>query len=296
MMKIKAKIMLFTVIAAFGVSGIVSAAGVWGTYKGNDIVRLTVNGTPVKVTDVPAINYQSRTMVPIYLLQQAGVGYTWDNKSKTVNVTKSEAAGGGTRQAEQEAIDAALRVAQLTDRIAYVEAEKPGKITRGSGFIIEPGILISASHVISGASKVTVAADDANYDASEWMYFDNPTLDIFAAPVSSSYNTSGEPNGTGPTKFLKYTTTLPENGDRVFAIGNPRGEKGVVTAGRVTGILRFDGITYIQHSANTEPGNSGGALLNEKGEVIGVTVSGVEGTTEEYALPMSYVQTELDKS
>lgn len=64
-----------------------SAAGLWGTYKGNNIIRLTVDGSPVKVSDVPAMSYQGRTMVPIYLLQQAGVSYTWDQENQTVNVS-----------------------------------------------------------------------------------------------------------------------------------------------------------------------------------------------------------------
>lgn len=71
-------------------SSVVSAASLWGTYKGNDIIRLTVDGNPIKVTDVPAINYDNRTMIPIYLLGQAGINYTWDQANKTVHITKKD--------------------------------------------------------------------------------------------------------------------------------------------------------------------------------------------------------------
>lgn len=72
--------------ASMMVGGVVSAASLWGTYKGNDIVRLTSDGVALKSTDVPAINYEGRTMIPINMLGQIGLQYTWDNKNKTVDI------------------------------------------------------------------------------------------------------------------------------------------------------------------------------------------------------------------
>lgn len=73
------------------VTGVVSASGIWGSYKGNDIIRLTVNGKTIIVSkeDVPAISYDGRTMVPLYLLKYAGLGFSWDQATKTVNITTS---------------------------------------------------------------------------------------------------------------------------------------------------------------------------------------------------------------
>lgn len=85
---VKKKVLLMVVLCVFALTGVVSAASVWGTYKGNNILRLTVDGVPVKVSDVPAINYLGRTMIPIYLLQQAGIGYSWDAQNQTVNISK----------------------------------------------------------------------------------------------------------------------------------------------------------------------------------------------------------------
>lgn len=78
------------VAAGLLVMGTVSAASLWGTYKGNEIIRITVNGAETKVTDVPAITYQGRTMVPVYLLKSAGLDYAWDDKTKTVNIIKQD--------------------------------------------------------------------------------------------------------------------------------------------------------------------------------------------------------------
>lgn len=85
----KKKILVATLAISMAFAGVASAASLWGTYKGNQIIRLTVNGNPVKVSDVPALSYQGRTMVPVYLLQQAGVNYKWDGKNQTVNITKT---------------------------------------------------------------------------------------------------------------------------------------------------------------------------------------------------------------
>lgn len=83
----KKKIFLATLSCLLLFSGVVSAASLWGTYKGNQIIRLTVNGDPVKVTDVPAISYNGRTMIPINLLKQAGINYSWDQINQTVNIS-----------------------------------------------------------------------------------------------------------------------------------------------------------------------------------------------------------------
>ncbi|MFC3797939.1 stalk domain-containing protein [Cohnella sp. GCM10012308] len=74
------------VAASMLFGGVVSAASMWGTYKGNPIIRLTVNGSPIKTGDVPAISYNGRTMIPVNLLQQAGVTYTFDSKNQTVDI------------------------------------------------------------------------------------------------------------------------------------------------------------------------------------------------------------------
>lgn len=64
-----------------------------GTYKGNDVVRITSIGVTLKTTDVPAISYNGRTMIPISMLSQVGLGYTWDQKNKTVDVVGQKVSG-----------------------------------------------------------------------------------------------------------------------------------------------------------------------------------------------------------
>ncbi|WP_338593175.1 stalk domain-containing protein [Paenibacillus sp. Y5S-9] len=81
------------VMASMLFAGAVSAASVWGTYKGNQIIRITSNGVALKTPDVPAISYNGRTMIPISMVGQLGVGYTWDSKNQTVDVTVGQTSG-----------------------------------------------------------------------------------------------------------------------------------------------------------------------------------------------------------
>ncbi|MGR6546320.1 stalk domain-containing protein [Paenibacillus tundrae] len=85
----KKKILLVVMVSML-FAGVVSAASIWGTYKGNQIIRITSNGTALKTPDVPAISYNNRTMIPISMLGQIGVGYTWDSKNQTVDVKVSQ--------------------------------------------------------------------------------------------------------------------------------------------------------------------------------------------------------------
>lgn len=80
------KKILLVVLVGMLFAGVVSAASIWGTYKGNQIIRITSNGTPLRSSDVPAISYNGRTMIPINMLGQIGLSYTWDGKNQTVEV------------------------------------------------------------------------------------------------------------------------------------------------------------------------------------------------------------------
>ena len=60
-------------------------------------------------------------------------------------------------------------------------------------------------------------------------------------------------------------------GERVYAIGCPSGLDLTLSEGLVSGLRRKDGIAYVQTSASISPGSSGGALLDEYGNLIGIT-------------------------
>ena len=88
-------------------------------------------------------------------------------------------------------------------------------------------------------------------------------------------------------------------GETVYAVGNPQGLQGTVSRGIVSSMRDFgqNGIR-IQIDAPISPGNSGGPVLNDEGEVIGVSVSGIQGIGAQnlnFVVPSNYLKALLGK-
>lgn len=80
-------------------------------------------------------------------------------------------------------------------------------------------------------------------------------------------------------------------GDEVFAVGNPKGLEGTFSQGIVSSIRKIGKFNLLQITASISSGSSGGAVLNDKGEVIGVAVGAIEsGQSLNFAIPISLLR------
>ena len=138
----------------------------------------------------------------------------------------------------------------------------------GTGFIIDPiGYILTNHHVIEGADRIMVRLTDGRALRAERVGSD-PDTDIALIKVESPRPLAVAPLGDSDTLRV---------GEWVLAIGNPLAYEHTVTVGVVSFIGRklFDSSLdrYIQTDAAINFGNSGGPLINSRGEVIGINAA-----------------------
>ena len=188
-------------------------------------------------------------------------------------------------------------VVQIATSIDREDTDSFGRIPRsglGSGFVIDKeGHIVTNFHVIDGASSVRVAFSDGDGVPAEIIGRDSST-DIALLRVDL--------DGRALSPLRLGDSDRVKAGEPAIAIGNPFGLDRTVTAGIVSAVqrqilapdrFRIEGV--IQTDAAINSGNSGGPLLNEFGEVIGVnsqimTDGGTGNVGIGFAVPVNTVK------
>ncbi len=139
---------------------------------------------------------------------------------------------------------------------------------QGSGFILDKeGHILTNDHVVEGAQLVEVTLFDKHKYKAQVLAKDR-NHDLALLQIQSAANLQ-------PATLADSANLMV--GQRVYAIGNPFGFSGTMTRGIVSAIRSIEMPSgnkiedAIQTDASVNPGNSGGPLLNSRGEVIGIT-------------------------
>jgi S1-C subfamily serine protease len=142
------------------------------------------------------------------------------------------------------------------------------QVGTGSGVIIAPdGYIVTNNHVVQGAQSIEVTTNDNKTYSAELIGAD-PTTDIALLKIDGDedfdYTTFGDSNTT-------------KVGEWVLAVGNPFNLNSTVTAGIISAKSRDltgrNTQSFIQTDAAVNPGNSGGALVNIFGDLIGINTA-----------------------
>jgi len=164
---------------------------------------------------------------------------------------------------------------------------KGQRLGLGTGFFIEPTVIVTNEHVIARASAANVkTAEGKVYSVTGLVAVDERRdLALLSIDVSSR-------DPLGIVAFLgkgivKISNRLPTEGERVFVVGNPRGLEWSVSDGIVASIRENeDSGKLIQITAPISPGSSGSPVIDSKGRVIGVaTLTLSNGQNLNFAIP-----------
>jgi serine protease Do/serine protease DegQ len=161
----------------------------------------------------------------------------------------------------------------------------------GSGVVIDArrGYILTNAHVVENASTITVTLEDGR-DLPASVVGSDEASDIAVLKIKP----------TRLTQIRLGDSSKVEVGDFVVAIGNPFGLHNTVTSGIVSGLgrssLASDGYEdFIQTDASINPGNSGGALVNLRGELIGINTAILSTSGDSigigFAIPVNMART-----
>lgn len=188
-----------------------------------------------------------------------------------------------TAQWEKVPMEATELAEYVQERTVTVNVETiTGGMATGSGFFIDDqGTIVTNFHVVEMAADITVeAASGGTYDVEKVVDYSN-VYDLAVLQIDLE------------TPYLEFAEEEVRTGEQVYAVGSALGTlTGSFTGGRVSSVKRSLGlIECIQMDAAISHGNSGGPLVNEYGEVVGInTFSYVGGESLNMAIKPSMLE------
>ena len=224
------------------------------------------------------------------VIQQVERPASSDSSTDSTGNSISATSGTGLSTAQVAEMVSPSVVVITTEQVVYSQWSWYGQSQvesgAGSGVIItEDGYIITNNHVVSGASQVTVRTSDGTEYPATVVGADSKT-DIAVLKIEA----------TGLTPAVVGDSDSLQVGEFTLAVGNPLGELGgTVTDGIISALDREvtvenQTMNLLQTNAAVSPGNSGGGLFNERGELIGIVNAKSSGQNAEglgFAIPVN---------
>lgn len=167
--------------------------------------------------------------------------------------------------------------------VVYIETQEAS----GSGVIVkEDGTLVTCFHVIANADEIKVKLKDGSMYTVNGFRYINPLSDVAILTLDTT------------RKFKPIVINSLNNfkiGEKVYTISNPQGLEFVLSDGMINQSTK----DYIQFSAPISSGSSGGALLNKKGNLLGIITSQLipsEAQNINFALPNEYFASKINNN
>lgn len=139
---------------------------------------------------------------------------------------------------------------------------------QGSGIVVSNGLILTNHHVIDGATSATVTFNSGERYVVQGVIESDAIKDIAIIKTTTIFKTSGVSIRTSSKGLSK--------GEKVVAIGSPRGLQNTVSEGIISSFRISNGVSEIQTNADIDHGSSGGALFDESAQLIGMTSSGYD--------------------
>ena len=162
-----------------------------------------------------------------------------------------------------------------------MEDDNGQPLSLGSGFFVRKDIVATNLHVVEGSvgGYAKIVGQKSKYSIAGYVAIDE-RWDLILLKIKDA---------NAPALSLGDGTKIAV-GDEIFAVGNPKGLEGTFSKGIISAIRKIKEDTLLQITAPISPGSSGGPILNNEGDVIGISVATFKGGQNlNFAIPASYL-------
>ena len=249
--------------------------------------NVEVNGTQI---DTDAVIIDDKTYVPLRgVFEAAGAEVSWNEETQTagINISNSLSDDELIPSVIESVSPSVVGIIGRGKTESYYGSQEG--IMSGSGVIIKTGgEILTNAHVVKNMNTILVVMNDGKGYEAQLKYIDEDT-DLAIVKINKI--------GLPVVKFANSEDIVV--GKQVIAIGTPItfSLRNSATVGHISGLNRSVGEPYrlVQTDTAITHGNSGGALINMNGELVGITSSGYSGTNTNFAVPVDTVKYVLNQ-